>query len=128
MRLLLDTHVLLWAAENDPRLSSRAREIIADATNETLFSAISALEIAIKSARRGIELPEPAATYVPSRIAAFSLEPLPVQVDHALQVAMLPNLHRDPFDRLLIAQAQVENLSILTSDQQIAQYDVQVIW
>lgn len=128
MRALLDTHAFLWADVDDPRLSKRAREIIRSTGNNVLFSSVSALEISIKASRGRLDIPEAAATFLPTRIAIFGLEELPVRVEHAIGVADLPHYHRDPFDRLLIAQAQVEGLPILTSDPNIRQYDVEVIW
>ena len=126
--MLLDTHAFLWADMNDPRLSLRAREIIRSSQNDVLLSAISALEISIKASRGRLDLPEEAATFMPTRIAAFALDELPVRVEHAIRVADLPHHHSDPFDRLLIAQAQAEGVPILSSDPNIARYEVDVIW
>ena len=128
MRVLLDTHAFLWWVLEDPRLSARAQSVIAAPEYDVLVSAVSAWEIAIKSADSRLDLPEPAGTYVPDRIAANGFLELDVTVEHAVRVAGLPAIHRDPFDRLLIAQAQVEGIPILTSDPAIARYDVDVIW
>lgn len=128
MRALLDTRTFLWWNMDDPHLSARARQILADGNNEIYLSAASAWEIAIKAARGRLTLPEPPASYVPSRMALHHFSHLPIQVSHALQVYRLPDLHQDPFDRLLVAQAQLEGLPILTADEAIARYEVDVIW
>lgn len=127
MRALLDTHTFLWAALGDQDLSATARGVLEDGSNELFLSAVSAWEIAIKYGRN-LPLHEPPDEYVPSRIARLGLRALPIEVRHALHVYTLPRIHRDPFDRLLIAQAQLEGLPILTSDANIARYDVEVIW
>jgi PIN domain nuclease of toxin-antitoxin system len=128
MRALLDTHTFLWWNMDDPRLSGRARQILADGSNEIFLSAASAWEIAIKTARGRLTLPEPPASYVPSRMALHHFHHLPIQVSHALHVFKLPDLHQDPFDRLLVAQSQLEELPILTADEIIARYEVEIIW
>ena len=127
MRILVDTQCWLWITSAPQRLSPRAREI-ARSTDNTLFvSTVCAWEIAIKYALNKLELPEPPAAYVPSRMAAFAMQPLAIEFQHALHVAALPLHHTDPFDRLLVAQAQVEDLPILTSDPAIGVYDVETI-
>ena len=95
--------------------------------NELFLSAASAWEIAIKHAIGKLKLPEPPERYVPSRLEALRTLALPIEHSHALQVGSLPRHHRDPFDRLLIAQAQLEDLPILTSDEVFASYDVETI-
>src|SRR5882724_9466747 len=100
------------------RLSARSRRLITNSENELLLSAASAWEIAIKTALGKLRLPEPTAGYVTSRMAEGGIQPLPVLHAHALRVATLPAHHRDPFDRLLIAQAQIEEMPILTADRQ----------
>ena len=129
MSALLDTHVFLWWNESGgARVSATARELIADPSNEILLSAASVWEMAIKVSRGRLELPQPMDRYVPDRMARNALSPLPVDVAHAVRVALLPVIHADPFDRLLIAQAQVEGIPILTSDPALSQYDVETIW
>ena len=128
MRALLDTHAFLWANEDPARLSRRARRLIEDAANDMFLSAASAWEIAIKHAKGRLDLPEPPYGFVVSRVDRLKLEPLPVEISHALRAGALPLVHRDPFDRLLVAQGQLQGLSILTSDPIIARYDVEVIW
>lgn len=128
MKALLDTQVFLWWNTGDPRLSQAAHDIIADGHNELYLSAASAWEIAIKAARGSLLLPEPPEQYVPSRLQLHRMLALPVQLRHALHVYDLPPIHRDPFDRLLIAQSRLEDLPLLTSDPEISRYDVSIIW
>lgn len=128
MKALLDTHVFLWWITDDQRLSSRVREIIADSTSEILFSAASGWEIAIKARLGRSQLPDDPEIFIPEQLELNAIEALPVQMGHALHVYQLPSHHRDPFDRLLIAQAQLEKLPILTADSQISRYPVEVIW
>jgi PIN domain nuclease of toxin-antitoxin system len=128
MRVLLDTHAFLWWNTDDPRLSAAARQCIAATDNEIFLSAASAWEIAIKAARGRLLLPEPPDRYVASRLVLHRFQTLPVQASHALQTYYLPALHQDPFDRLLVAQAQLEGVPLLTADPAITQYDVPIVW
>lgn len=128
MKLLLDTHTFLWWITDSPRLSEHARQLIAHGDNEVLFSAASGWEIAIKTGLGRLSLPDDAERFITEQLARNSFLVLPIQLSHALRVMALPDHHRDPFDRLLVAQAQVENLPILSSDPQIVRYDVEVIW
>lgn len=128
MKALLDTQVFLWWISDDPRLSSRASAIITDGENRLFLSAASGWEIAIKVRLGRLTLPEPLETFVPEQMALNAIEGLPIQMSHALHVYTLPDHHRDPFDRLLIAQAQLENLPILSADPQISLYAVETVW
>lgn len=128
MRALLDTHTFLWWNMGDTRLSKLATETIADGRNEIFLSAVSAWEIAIKFRRGRLTLPEAPERYVTSRLALHGFQPLSVQLNHALRTAELPDYHNDPFDRLLIAQSQWENLPLVTADPEIVQYEVAVLW
>jgi PIN domain nuclease of toxin-antitoxin system len=128
MRALLDTHVFLWWISDDPRLSTHARKIITDGENTLFLSAASGWEIAIKAKLGRLKLPEPLETFVPEQMALNAIESLPIQMSHALHVHTLPLHHRDPFDRLLVAQAQLDNLPILTADSQIALYAIRTVW
>ncbi len=128
MRALLDTHTFLWATTDDPRLGPAARSLIQDEGNEIILSAASAWEIVIKYRRGRLPLPDPPETYVTSRAALLGLTHLPIDVRHALRVAALADIHRDPFDRILVAQAMVEGAPILTDDQHIARYQIETIW
>ena len=128
MRAILDTHTFLWWVLDIPRLSADARSILEDGANELLFSAASAYELTIKAQTGRLTLPEPAHSYVPSRLVANAFKPLSIELTHALRAGSLPAIHRDPFDRVLIAQAQIEGLPILTADPAISRYDVETIW
>jgi PIN domain nuclease of toxin-antitoxin system len=127
VKLLLDTHVWLWLQYAPERLS-RALALAEDPGNELLFSAASSWEIALKWALGKLPLPEPPATYVPTRMVTSGVVPLAVEHRHALAVATLPLHHRDPFDRLLVAQAITEGATVLTADVAFTAYDVDVIW
>ena len=127
MRILLDTHCWLWLQVEPERLRDTSLELVENRGNELLLSAASSWEIAVKHALGRLPLPEPPATYVPSRMASSGVAGLPVEHIHALRVAELPPLHRDPFDRLLVAQAREEKLTLLTADPRILAYDVDCI-
>lgn len=128
MKYLLDTHTFLWWNLDDPQLSPIAKEIIANGENEIFLSAASAWEITIKTARGRLILPEDPARYVSSRMSLHNFQALPVQTYHATQVYKLPMYHTDPFDRLLIAQSQVESMPLLTADSEMQKYEVETIW
>jgi PIN domain nuclease of toxin-antitoxin system len=127
VNVLIDTHVWIWSLASPERLSPECRTLLASSRNVVYLSAASAWELAIKAALGKIELPEPVETYVPTRMARQGITPLPVTHTHALRISTLPPHHRDPFDRLLIAQALVERLPILTADAVFDPYDVEVI-
>jgi PIN domain nuclease of toxin-antitoxin system len=128
MRVLLDTHAFLWWIVDDPRMSARASEVIVDGRNDLLFSVASGWEIAIKAGLGRIELPTPMERFLVGQLRENRIEVLPIQMTHALHVYALPHHHRDPFDRMLVAQAQVERLPILSADGRIAKYEVEVLW
>lgn len=126
MRVLLDTHCWLWMQAHPERFSPGARAFVEDPANELLFSSASSWEIAIKYALGRLPLPLPPREYVPDRMTTSGVTPLPVHHVHALEVAGLPQHHRDPFDRLLVAQARIEQVPLLTADPQLESYDVEV--
>ena len=127
MTYLLDTHVWLWMLADPDRIRpDLAAELRADRTR-LLLSAATSWEIAIKWAVGRLILPQPPATYVPSRMQRTKVEPLAVTHSHALQVATLPRQHGDSFDRLLVAQAQLEGVPIVTVDGAFDAYDVDVV-
>ncbi len=128
MRLLLDTHSYLWWTIDDRRLSERARSVIEDGRNEILVSVASAWELAIKATLGRITTPEPIDDFLPDSLVRNGFRPLAIELPHALRVSRLPMIHGDPFDRLLIAQALVEDVPIVTSDPAITRYDVETIW
>ena len=127
MRLLLDTHCLLWARAAPDRLSLEARAALIDPRHQLFVSVASVWEIVIKHALGRLELAHAPASLVPRLIAATQAVTLPIEQCHALRVARLPPHHRDPFDRILIGQAQVERLTILTADQRFSDYDVKIL-
>ena len=127
MKALLDTHVWLWLQTTPERLSGEALALVEDTSNDLFLSAASAWEIAIKYALGKLPLPEPPDRYVASRLELSGTAALPVEIRHAVHVAALPPHHRDPFDRLLIAQAQLENLVLVTADGQLAPYGVEMV-
>lgn len=128
MRALLDTQAFLWWITDDPRLSPRACRVIESGENQLLLSAASGWEMAIKAQLGRLQLPRDLERFIAEQLALNAIESLPIQMAHALHVYRLPEHHRDPFDRLLIAQAQLENLSIVTADAQITRYSVKTIW
>jgi len=128
MKALLDTHTFLWWITDNPQLSPLAREIITDADNELFLSAASGWEMVIKARLGKLQLPDNADSFISEQLALNAIVSLPVQMSYALHVYALPNHHRDPFDRMLVAQAQMERLPILTADPQIGRYAVETIW
>jgi len=123
VRLLLDTHVFLWLQTEPERLGAHL-PIVESASTELLLSAASAWEIAIKSGLGRLVLPEPPDRYVPSRMRAIGARPVSIEHAHALTTASLPPLHRDPFDRMLVAQAQALDATLITADSLLAEYPV----
>jgi PIN domain nuclease of toxin-antitoxin system len=129
LRILLDTHAFLWwASERGARLSERAREVLADGATDVAFSIASVWEIAIKAGGGRMVLPDAVERYVPDRLRHHGFDLLGVELSHTFRAGALPPHHRDPFDRMLIAQAQIEDLPILTADPAISRYDVETIW
>ena len=128
MRLLLDTHCWLWAEMSPERLSDAARSALEDGENEVRFSAASAWEMGIKNSLGKLRLPEQSVTYLPKRMAALGISSLDITIEHALAAGALPALHRDPFDRMLVAQAAFEGLMLMTADAQLLPYDVEILW
>jgi PIN domain nuclease of toxin-antitoxin system len=126
-RYLLDTHVWLWLQTTPERLGDEVGELVAARTNTLLLSAASGWEIAIKYRLGKLPLPEPPGVYVPDRMQLSGVTPLPVEHAHALRVAELPDHHSDPFDRLLVAQAQELAIPIVTADAQLSAYSVDLI-
>lgn len=126
-RFLLDTHVWLWLLSEPERIDDRVLTRLADRSNELFLSAASSWEIAIKFQLGKLALPAPPAVYVPDRMKTSGVTGLAVEHAHALRVASLPDHHRDPFDRLLVAQADIAGLPLVTADPQLAAYDVEVV-
>ena len=128
MKLLLDTHALLWFLDNDLRLSASARPLIEDANNRKFVSMATCWEIAIKVGLKKLDLGEPASTFLPRELLANNFDLLPIDLRHATFVETLPLHHRDPFDRLLIAQAILETLPIVSKDTILDSYDISRRW
>ena len=128
MKLLLDAHALLWFIGNDPQLSSAAREKIESQDHEKLVSVASLWEIALKLSLGKLRLPLPFAEVFPRQLEVNGFELLPVSCVQLNQLAELPFHHRDPFDRLLIAQALADGLTIVTRDSTFSQYPAKTIW
>lgn len=126
MRLLLDTHVFLWLHTEPERLGEHLGTV-EDQRNELLASAVISWEMAIKSGLGRLSLPEPVERYVPARIRDIGAVAVPIEHTHALAVVALPRLHGDPFDRLLVAQAKLLDVTLLTADPAIAEYPVQTM-
>jgi len=128
MICLLDTHTFLWWITNSESISDRAREVIRDGRNTLFLSAASGWEIAIKAGLGRIDLKDSPEKVIPEQMLLNGIQGLPVQMSHALHVHALPQHHRDPFDRILVAQSRLEEIPIITSDPKITKYNVEIIW
>ena len=128
MRVLLDTHAFLWWIADDPRLSARARRAIADRTGECFLSVASCWEMAIKVSLEKLTLAAPIERFVPEQLATNGFGLLAIDVEHVAPVARLPFHHRDPFDRLLTAQALTEDVAIVSADPVFRRYGVRRVW
>ena len=126
--MLLDTCAFLWIASGAPELSSRAREIFRNPDNDVYLSAVSTWEISVKHGLGQLPLPGPPETYIPGLRQRHGIEPLALNEEATLYLGRLPSLHRDPFDRMLVCQAIVEGMAILTPDELITQYPVRSMW
>lgn len=123
MHYLADTHILLWWLEDHPRLPQSIKELLADSTNIIYFSTASAWEISIKAKTKKL----PLKTSLETVFANIHFDHLTISLEHILQTEKLPLFHTDPFDRMLIAQAKVENLKFITADKKIWQYDLPLV-
>ena len=128
MKLLIDTQCWLWWFAEPDRLQESTIAQIVDETNELWFSVASVWEMGIKVKLGKLPLPEPIDRYLSSRMKQLGARSLEIRADHALQAGGLPLHHRDPFDRMLIAQAQVEGMTIVTSDRMFNRYEVEILW
>jgi PIN domain nuclease of toxin-antitoxin system len=128
MRILLDTHAFLWWVKRDIQLSEAAISAIADRSNAIFLSVASAWEIIIKVRTGKLILPESSSQYITSRLTECGFQSLRIEMNHVLKITDLPDHHRDPFDRILIAQSLVEEMPIVTVDSKISQYTRDVIW
>ena len=128
MRLLLDTHALVWALAEPDRLSSRARAAVSNPASVVYVSMASAWELAILQGLDRVRLGAPLEAIFTEGLAALRIRLLPIQLPHVTAVAALPRHHRDPFDRLLLATALTEKLALVSCDRAFEQYDVTVVW
>jgi PIN domain nuclease of toxin-antitoxin system len=127
MKAILDTHTFLWGMAGDRRMSQKARDVFVG-PSDLVLSIVSIWEILIKVQLRKLSFPEPAGPYVIRKMADNRIETLPMELNHLLAFEGLPLHHRDPFDRMLLAQALEENLPIVTGDPFFSRYPVKVIW
>ncbi|MGH7577610.1 MAG: type II toxin-antitoxin system VapC family toxin [Longimicrobiales bacterium] len=128
MRALLDTHAFIWWSTADSRLGKRATRIIRDSDNELLFSAASAWEIATKHRLGKLREAETILEDLPEALSLSRFEALPISLEHAAEAGSLSGAHRDPFDRMLIAQSRIERIPVVTADPIFKSYDVEVLW
>ena len=128
MRYLLDTHVFLWMAAAPDQLSTEIRELVRQKSNRLHLSAASGWEIALLQNLGRIKLPDEPRRFIPEAIQHLQIVPLPIGFSTAIAAAALPLIHRDPFDRIIIAEAIKENMIVLTKDNQFKEYDVQSAW
>jgi PIN domain nuclease of toxin-antitoxin system len=126
--LLLDTCTFLWVLSGDARLSARAAQAFSDPENDVFLSAASAWEISIKVALGKLELPEHPADYIPAQRERHGIEPLPIGEGAALLSARLPEIHRDPFDRILVCQALDLGMTLVSPDPILRKYPVKILW
>ena len=125
---LIDTSVFLWNFGQTQRLGPQVRALLKRSDDPVFVSSVSSWEIAIKAASGKLELPEPTREFFRKRLAAAGFLPLPISHEHALTAGELPRLHSDPFDRMLVAQAQTEGMVLITGDRQLLKYPVQTMW
>lgn len=128
MRILLDTHTFLWWTNNSPQLSKNAREIIANPESELFLSAASGWEIAIKMQLGKLRVADDLERFIAEQLSLNQIVTLPITMHHALHVHNLPLHHRDPFDRMIITQSQLEKMPVLTANGIFARYNVKTIW
>lgn len=128
LRLLLDTHALLWWLFDDPQLPPRIRQAIGDLTTQAYVSSVTGWELAIKSRLGKLPYAQEAVNNLPEFVRASHMEVLPITLPHALAAGALPGPLKDPFDRMLIAQAQIEDLTLVSIDKAFKQYKVALLW
>jgi PIN domain nuclease of toxin-antitoxin system len=128
VKVLLDTHAFLWAITDDPQLSEKARRMFTSSDNELLLSVASVWEVLVKVQIGKLPLPKPTGDYLQRQLAKNAVRVLPIQLRHVLRLEQLPPHHRDPFDRILIAQSLEEELPIMTADPLMKNYAVTLVW
>ena len=128
MKYLLDTHAFLWFVSDDNKLSPQAKSIIKDHNNEIYFSAASAWEISIKIRLGRLTMEEDLEPFIVAQLAENNFQTLSITILHSLYTSKLPEIHKDPFDRMIIAQSKAENMSLISKDKNIKKYKVPVVW
>lgn len=128
MRILLDTCTFLWLILDASELTDKAKQLFSDPGNEVYLSVVSTWEIAVKHAIGRLDLPEEPRLYIPVQRERHGIQSLPLDEPASLQVSALPRIHNDPFDRMLISQALIHGLTILSPDDLIKKYPVRIIW
>lgn len=128
MKYLLDTCTFLWISDDSDRVSERAREVFLDPRNERYLSIVSVLEIALKHGAKKLSLPKPPDRFIPLALERGGIGSVGLDVQAIFRLAALPKFHKDPFDRLLVCQAQLEGMTILTPDPNIRRYSVATEW
>jgi len=127
MNFLIDTHIFIWWILDNPKLSKNFKKVISNVKNNIYLSSASTWEMVIKSSIGKLTLPEPADVFIKRQLYSNEFYTLNITIEHTFEVLKLPIIHKDPFDRILIAQARCENMSIITDEPLIKQYDVQVL-
>jgi PIN domain nuclease of toxin-antitoxin system len=127
VKILLDTHIFIWAIMGDPRLTQAQRELYTDKRNELFLSVVSVWEIVLKAGLGKLRMPVPAVSFVARQLKQNRISLLAIHLSHLAALETLPPLHRDPFDRLLVAQAKAEGMTILSVDSKLPQYGVSVL-
>ena len=128
VRYLLDTHAFLWMAADPDQLSRRVRKIVRNKNNRLYLSAASGWEIALLEKLNRIKLPDEPQRFIPEAIQRLSVLPIPIGFSTAITAAMLPLIHRDPFDRIIIAEAEKEKMIVITKDKKFVEYGIQSLW
>ena len=128
MKYLLDTHAFLWFVSEDNRLSSKAQSIIKNSQNEVYFSAVSAWEISIKIRLGRLTIEEDLEPFIIKQLAENNFQTLSITIFHSIHTSKLPEIHKDPFDRMIIAQSQVEDMHLISRDKNIKKYKIPVVW
>lgn len=128
MKLLLDTHTFLWGLQDSPRLSTNARDALRSTDNDLLLSIASIWELSIKAGLGQLDVADDLAAFLTEQIALWRIQVLGIEMRHAVAVRTLPQHHRDPFDRLLVAQSQIEEAMLVTDDRHLREYDVRILW
>lgn len=127
MKFLLDTSIFVWSLDSFSKLSKRAQEVFTSG-EEIYLSSASSWEVVVKYGIGKLNLPKPPSQLIPETLTKYAIRSLPISLSHSLSVAELPNHHKDPFDRILIAQARYEGMILMTEDSDIARYPLEILW